>query len=148
MGGFDENGNMTQCLGDDVLRELNDVFGNKDSPKYKKAKENNIFGKVTNEPGNYNALITAYVAAGVNVNGLGRWEAYLRALGTAQPQGPANIYAIAQTRFTALSKSEGMSTIVHEPQNGGHVRTQPGSGIDPHVIDSPCPMPQPAAKKY
>ncbi len=147
MGGFDEHGNMTQCLGDDVLRELNHVFSNKDSLAYKKAKANNRFGTVKNEPGNYDALINAYVAAGLDVNGFGRWSAYLRLLGTVQPQGPQNIYDIAQTRYKALNADEGMSTVVHEPENGGHVRITPGAGIDPHVISAPCPMPQTSTKK-
>jgi hypothetical protein len=151
MGGdFDEHGHMIQCMGDDVLRKLNDVFGDKDTAEYKNAKKNNLFGNVENKPGNYNDLITAYNAAGVKVKDLGNWEAYLRLLGTAvsPAQGAQNIYDIAQVRYKALNANEGMSTIVHEPKDGGHVRTLPGSGLDPHVIDSPCPMPQPAAKKY
>ena len=130
-----------ECRGDDVLRKLNEVFGNKDSPAYKAAKANNQFGTVDDQPGNYDALIKAYEAAGVKVKDFGRWEAYLRRIGTVQPQGPTNIHAIAQTRFKALNANEGMSTVVHVPKNGGHVHTKPGSGVDPHVIDSPCPMP-------
>jgi hypothetical protein len=150
MGGFDENGNMTQCpVGADVLNRLNLVFGDKDSHEYRKAKDNNLFGKVENKPGNYDALIKAYCAAGVKVKDHANWGPYLRLLGTAvsPEQGAQNIYDIAQVRFKALNKNEGMSTIVHEPQNGGRVRTQPGSGLDPHVIDSPYPLPQPPTKK-
>jgi hypothetical protein len=135
MGGFDENGDMTECLGDDVLRKLNEVFGVKDSDDYKKARANNQFGTVGKEPGNYDALIKAYEAAGVKVKDFGRWEAYLRHLGKAKPQGPQNIYAIAQLRYKALNLNEGMFTVVHEPQDGGHVKTKPGAGIDPHIID-------------
>lgn len=149
-GAFDEQGNMIECMGDDVLRKLNEVFGNPHSGEYISAKKSNLFGKVENKPGNYDDLIKAYDAAGVKVKDFGRWEAYLRLLGTAGSpgQGAQNIYDIAQVRFKALNANEGMSTIVHEPHQGGHVHTKPGAGIDPHVIDSPCPMPQPAAKKY
>jgi hypothetical protein len=54
-GGLDEQGFMIQCMGDDVLHRLNEVFGNPDSAEYKNAKKNNLFGKVENKPGNYNA---------------------------------------------------------------------------------------------
>jgi hypothetical protein len=148
-GGFDERGHMIQCLGDDVLRKLNDVFGIPGSPDYNKAQANNKFGTVENKPGNYSDLVKAYEAAGVDVKALGNWEAYLRLLGTAvsPAQGAQNIYDIAQVRYKALNANEGMSTIVHMPHHGGHVHTQPGSGNQPHVIDSPCPMPQPAPTK-
>jgi hypothetical protein len=146
-GAFDENGNMVQCMGDDVLHKLNQVFSNPNSADYKKAYDNNQFGTVKNEPGNYTALIKAYNGAGVKTKELGNWEAYLRLLGMAQPQGPQNIYDIAQIRYKALKARQGMSTVVHMPQHGGHVHTQPGGEVDPHVIDSPCPMPQPPTKK-
>ena len=148
-GAFDEHGHMKQCLGDDVLRKLNDVFGNPDFSDYKKARSNNQFGTVENKPGNYTCLVEAYKAAGVDVKALGNWEAYLRLLGTAvsPAQGAKNIYDIAQLRYDALNKNEGMSTIVHMPQHGGHVHTQPGSGNQLHVINSPCPMPQPPTEK-
>ena len=146
-GALDEHGYMIQCMGDDVLHRLNEVFGNPDSAEYKTAKKNNLFGKVENKPGNYTDLITAYNAAKVDVNALGNWGAYLMLLGRAPPQGPQNIYDIAQVRFNALNNNEGMSTIVHMPQHGGHVHTQPGSGNQPHLINSPCPMPQPPTKK-
>ncbi len=138
-----------ECLGDDVLRKLNEVFSNPNSEHYKKARDHNQFGNVKNEPGNYSALIQAYNKAGIKTQEFGRWEAYLRLLGTAVPPevGPQNIYDIAQVRYKALNAREGMSTVVHVPKNGGHVHTKPGSGIDLHVIDSPCPMQQPA-KKY
>jgi hypothetical protein len=148
-GALDEQGNMIECMGDDVLRRLNEVFGDKDTAEYKSAKKNNLFGKVENKPGNYKDLIAAYDAAGVKVSDFGMWGAYLVLLGKAvsPTQGAQNIYDIAQVRFKALNANEGMSTIVHEPHHGGHVHTLPGSGLDPHVIDSPCPMPQPPTKK-
>ena len=148
-GAVDGQGNMIECMGDDVLRKLNEVFGDKDSAEYKKAKDNNLFGKVENKQGNYNDLIAAYHAAGVNIDDFGKWRLYLILLGKAvsPTQGAQNIYDIAQVRFKALNANEGMSTIVHVPINGGHVHTQPGSGNQPHLINSPCPMPQPPTKK-
>jgi len=148
-GAVDEQGNMVECLGDDVIRKLNEVFENPHSDEYKKAKDNNLFGKVENKPGNYNDLITAYHAAGVNIDTFGKWRNYLILLGKAvsPAQGAQNIYDIAQVRYNALIANEGMSTTVHVPVNGGHVHTQPGSGNQPHLINSPCPMPQPPTKK-
>jgi hypothetical protein len=148
-GSFDEHGHMIQCMGDDVLHKLNDVFENPNSHAYKTARANNIFGTVENKPGNYDDLVKAYKAAGVDVKALGNWEAYLRLLGTAvsPAQGAQNIYDIAQVRYKALNANEGMSTIVHMPHHGGHVHTEPGSGNQPHLINSPCPMPQPPTKK-
>ena len=148
-GGLDERGHMTECLGDDVLHRLNQVFENPDSHDYKTARANNTFGTVENKPGNYSDLVTAYETAGVKVKDFGNWAAYLKLLGTAgsSAQGAQNIYDIAQVRYKALNANEGMSTIVHKPKNGGHVHTEPGSGIQPHLINSPCPLPQPPTKK-
>jgi len=142
-GNFDEQGQMVQCLGDDVLRKLNEVFGNPNSAEYKKAWENrDAFATIENKPGNYNDLIAAYNAAGVNTKALGNWEAYLRLLGTAQPQGPDNISAIAQFRYDGLNTGAPMETVVHVPKHGGHVHTQRGLAPGaPNTVDSPCPMP-------
>jgi hypothetical protein len=134
--------NAPPCEGEDVLQQLNDVFQNPNSDSYRKAKDHNIFGKVTNAPGNYTALIAAYVEAGLTVNA--RWGAYLRALGTVRAvdpqQGPQNIYDIAQFRDRCLKSGLGMRTVIHEPHDGGHVHTKPGTGIDPEVVDSPFPL--------
>ena|ERR1700690_316381 len=140
--GFDETGAMAKCEGDDVLKALNDAFGDPLSVKYKYAKDNNTFGNIQNVPGNYKDLILAYLTAGVDV--CARWSAYLRVLGTVRTpdpqQGPQNIYDIAQFRDSCLKNGLGMSTITHTPHDGGHVHTQPGSGINPAVVDSPFPL--------
>jgi hypothetical protein len=140
MGAFE--GSAPPCEGEDVLQQLNEFFQNPNSDKYRKAKDHNIFGKVTNVPGNYTALIAAYVEAGLTVNP--RWGAYLRALGMVRSinpeQGPQNIYDIAQFRDRCLKSGLGMRTIIHEPHDGGHVHTKPGTGIDPEVVDAPFPM--------
>ena len=81
MGGsidFDVN----PCDGSDVLQELNDVFNDPNSARYKFAQRNNSFGAIKNAPGNYRALIEAYETAGLSdING---WAAYLRRLGTGR----------------------------------------------------------------
>jgi hypothetical protein len=142
--GFEETG-VIICDGDDVLKDLNHVFGNPNSEKYKHAKNNNTFGAIQNVPGNYKALIDAYTTAGIPVSG--GWAAYLRLLGTVKTdgpqQGPQNIYDIAQMRYNGLINNVAMSTDVHVPQHGGHVHTRHGSGGQPSMINSPCPLPGP-----
>src|SRR5258708_14608272 len=118
-GSFDETGKILICAGDDVLRELNQVFGHPNSAEYQYAKNHNNFGAIPNATDNYRALIDAYVYAGVPVSS--RWAAYLRLLGTVGTQGPQNIHDIAQTRNDALIQDVAMSTIVHVPTHGGHV---------------------------
>jgi hypothetical protein len=137
-GSFDETGKMVICVGDDVLHQLNEVFTNPNSVKYRFARANNLFGLIPKEEGNWEALIIAYLFAGVDVSSA--WARYLKRLGTVVPQGPQNIYDIAVARNNALNGSQGMSTVTHEPTNGGHVRTGPGAGVDLVIIDSPCPM--------
>ena len=134
MGSGVAKGEAVICDGDDVLVELNRVFGNPNSHRYKQAQANNQFGNVPNAADNYLKLVDAYRQAGLVVPA--GWEAYLRFLGAADPQ---NIYDIAQFRYKGLTQGKGMSTIIH---NGGRVRTFPGAGIEPDVIDSPCPLPQ------
>jgi hypothetical protein len=138
-GGIIEPGAALICDGDDVLKELNDVFLDPASAKYQYAQSHNDFGKIENVKDNYKKLIAAYETAGVPVNH--RWAAYLRLLGTVGTQGPQNIYDIAQTRDSALNNNVAMSTIVHVPKNGGHVHIVRGSGGSPSSIDSPCPLP-------
>jgi hypothetical protein len=141
-GSFDETGAMVTCDGKDVLDELNKVFKNPNSARYRQAQsQRDKFGAITNTADNYLALIDAYNAAGVAV-GAG-WSAYLTLLGTAQPQGPQNIYDIAQFRYNGLNDGAEMETVVHVPKQGGHVHTQPGvKPGEPNTIDSPCPMPK------
>ncbi len=142
MGGADPEGDEVLCPGDDVLRELNQVFGDPNSDRYKHAKSHNKFGAIPNAPDNYKALIDAYEYAGVPVSQ--KWRAYFRLLGTIRTpdpqQGPQNIYDIAQARNSGLTTDAAMSTIVHEPTEGGHVHTKPGAGAAQIVIDSPFPL--------
>lgn len=142
MGSFDAI--AKECNGDDILAQLNHVFGFPHMRPYKFAKDHNKFGAVPNSPGNYRALIEAYEYAGLEVTP--RWNAYLRALGTLRTpnleQGPQNIYDIAQFRDHGLRNGLGMRTVIHEPHDGGHVHTRPGSGTDPEIVDSPYPLPE------
>lgn len=131
-GGLTITGEAIICSGDHILIELNRVFGNPNSKRYKHARANNHFGNVQNAPDNYNDLIDAYRQAGLVVPP--GWERYLMLLGQADPQ---NIYEIAQFRYNGLTQGKGMSTITHD---GGHVHKWPGSGDEPDVIDSPCPL--------
>jgi hypothetical protein len=138
-------GTAYQCDGNDVIVHLNKVFGDPTSDKYKFAQSHNQFGDVPNADGNWQALRDAYKFAGVSVNP--GWESYLEFLGTVQPQGPQNIYDIAQFRYNGLVDGTIMDTVVHVPKHGGHVRAQRGTKAGVHgQIDSPCPMPQ--AKSY
>jgi hypothetical protein len=57
-----EPGAALICGGDDVLKELNDVFGDPASAKYQYAQSHNTFGAIQNVAGNYKALIDAYLA--------------------------------------------------------------------------------------
>jgi hypothetical protein len=137
------------CDGDDVLKKLNDVFGIPGSAAFETAwAAREEFNKVGTGNGNVELLIGAYKAAGVDVDKFPNWRRYLTLLGTAGTQGPANISAIAKMRYQALTEKKGTSTIVHQPEHGGHVHVEPGAGNQPHVISSPCPMPQPPKKKY
>ena len=54
------------CDGQDVTRQLNEVFGNPDSAKYRYAKAITLWN-VPNAPGNWKDLIDAYEYAGVDV---------------------------------------------------------------------------------
>jgi hypothetical protein len=128
------------CDGNDVVDELNAVFEHPGSVRYEYAKSHNTFGDIKNVANNYQALIDAYVAAGVSVSP--RWQDYLSSLGTVPEPGagPQNIYDIAQMRYKGLIKSKKMKTKLHTPQHGGHVHTQDGSGDDPSLIDSPYPL--------
>ena len=59
-----------------MLAELNAVFNNANSLRYKFAQSHNSFGAIKNVAGNFRALIDAYKTAGVaDING---WAAYLR----------------------------------------------------------------------
>jgi hypothetical protein len=140
MGAFVGAG--AHCDGEDILAQLNYVFGFPHFKAYKYAKEHNNFGKVSSEPGNYQDLIDAYVYAGLEVTPT--WAAYLKALGTVESsnleQGAQNIKDIAKYRDRNLKENRGMQTTIHEPRDGGQVHILPGTGIDPEVVDSPYPL--------
>ena len=128
MGSIDSD---VPCDGSDVLAELNAVFNDPSSVRYKFAQSDNCFGAIKNVAGNYRALIDAYKTAGVaDING---WAAYLRRLGTG-PKGPRKIYRIAQTRHKALTQGVATLTVIHE--FGGYVDTPDGL----HLINSPSPL--------
>lgn len=126
------------CLGEDILAQLNHVFGFPHLKVYKYAQAHNNFGTVKT----YQDLINAYEYAGLEVTP--RWAAYLRVLGSLVPQGPQNIADIAKFRNDCLTAepAEAMKTIVHTPKDGGHVHVQHGSltGL-PNQVDSPFPLP-------
>jgi hypothetical protein len=126
-------GEAPACEGNDVTDQLNDVFGDPDSDKFRKAQAHNQFGTVGTD---YTVLITAYEYAGLKVSG--RWRAYLRKLASIDPK---NISDIAGFRDSHLRSGGGMSTVLHRPHHGGHVHTRPAMGVDPGVIDSPFPLP-------
>ena len=114
-----------------MLAELNAVFNDPSSVRYKFAQSHNRFGAVKNTAGNYLALIDAYQTAGVADNK--GWAVYLRRLGTG-PKGPQRIYNIAQVRHNALVQGVATLTVIHE--FGGYVDTPNGL----QLIDSPSPL--------
>src|SRR5580704_2808835 len=122
------------CTGDDVLQDLDDVFGHPNSRKYKDAKTASLalFQAVPYAANNwqqlYDAYKAAYQAAGVSV--CYNWEPYLATL------SQDNAYLIAQTRAQALVMNWAMTTITHVPHTGGHhVSVSNGGGSV--TIDSP-----------
>ncbi len=123
-GGIDRD--INPCDGSDVLAELNAVFNDPNSARYKFAQRNNSFGAIKNAPGNYRALVAAYETAGVDdFNG---WAAYLRRL------GPQEIYRIAQIRHKALTHGVATLTTIHA--YGAQVDTPNGL----QLICSPSPL--------
>jgi hypothetical protein len=135
-------GGIEICDGGDIVKRLNEVFGDPTSDAYKYAQAHNKFGDVPNGPGNYkgpHGLIAAYEHAHVSVSEA--WAHYLRLLGVLSPQGAQNIYDIAQFRYNCLIAGEAMATMVHTPVHGGHVRTQrgPKAGLG-NQVDSPFPL--------
>ncbi len=122
---------INPCDGSDVLAELNAVFNDPNSVRYKFAQSHDRFGAIKNVAGNYLALIDAYKTAGV-ADDRG-WAAYLRRLGTG-PRGPQRIYKIAQVRHKALAQGVATLTVIHE--FGGYVDAPDGL----QVIDSPSPL--------
>jgi hypothetical protein len=134
-GGFDPKMRTYNCTGQQVTNALNQVFKNPGTPKFKYAKDHNTFDQVPyNKKGNWNALLSAYLTAKVNVGvELSAWTSYLEDLGMGEDgdPGPQQISEIASMRFNALINDMGIETKTHPH---GHVQTSLG------VIDSPCPM--------
>lgn len=135
---------MNPCTGQDVLNELDAVFSDPASDRFDYAKKHNTFDTVReDDDDNYRALIAAYVEAGVDV--CAGWGVYLRKLGRS-PQGPQDIFKIAQTRYNALDQNVPVETSHHDVSdtaNGGkHVKKHDGSGAhDKSKINSPYPLP-------
>ena len=126
MGGGGIDRDINPCDGSDVLAELNAVFNDPTSARYKFAQRNNSFGAIKNVPGNYRALVAAYETAGVDdFNG---WAAHLRRL------GPHEIYRIAQICHKALMQGVATLTTIHA--HGTQVDTSNGL----QSISSPSPL--------
>jgi hypothetical protein len=135
MGGGEPENDAVLCSGDDVLQDLDDVFGHPHSQKYKDAKAASLalFEAVSpHGANNYQQLHDAYKAA-YQVAGVAicpNWEPYLATL------SPDNIFLIAQTRGMALVMDLPMTTKTHDPTQGGHgVIVSVGNGSV--TIDSP-----------
>ena len=134
MGGADpEDPRSPWCSGYDVLQALHDVFGHPNSKEYQDAKNAalDLFEDVPYGPDNwkdlYAAYEAAYAAAGVPI--CQNWQPYLRTL------SPEDIYIIAQARYEGLVLGLAMSTITHDPTQGGHVKVS--TGVGSITIDSP-----------
>jgi hypothetical protein len=142
-GAIVEGGGDLICAGDDVLGALNAVFGDPTCDAFKKAQgHKDQFKDIKlDDKENYKCLIKAYEAVGLTVDS--GWRLYLKNLGRAKPQGPQNIFDIAQIRYNALNEGVITITVVHVPTDGGHVHTKRGTKAGLHSsIDSPCPMPE------
>jgi hypothetical protein len=130
-GGILKTG-MKPCSGDDVIKELNDVFGdpNDKDGRYAWAQVNNIFDTVKDAKIPYRALIAAYSEAGVDV--CARWAAYLR-----HNLSDQDIIAIAQARYEALTTKPpvAIATSKH-PSSGGGLTINKGKKT---TIDAPEP---------
>ncbi|HTA99276.1 MAG TPA: hypothetical protein VK804_02260 [Bradyrhizobium sp.] len=122
------------CTGDDVLKDLDDVFGHPNSQKYKDAKTASLtlFQQVPYAANNWQQLHAAYEAAyqAAGVTCCDNWVPYLGTL------SQDNVYLIAQTRAQALVLNWAMTTKTHDPKQGGHnVNVSNGGGSV--TIDSP-----------
>lgn len=122
------------CTGDDVLEDLDYVFGHPHTKRYKDAKNASLalFQGVPYAANNwmqlYAAYEAAYQAAGISV--CQNWQEYLATL------DQDNIFLIAQARSQGLVLNWPMSTLVHDPNQGGHhVKVSNGAGSI--TIDSP-----------
>jgi len=123
------------CTGDDVLHDLDDVFGHPNSKKYRDAKTASLalFQKVPPDTADnyvqlYDAYVAAYQAAGVTP--CQNWEPYLATLGAD------NICLIAMARVQGLVMNWPISTLTHDPKQGGH-GVKVSNGVGSVMIDSP-----------
>jgi hypothetical protein len=139
-------GGTVPCQGTDVIAELNDVFSDPTSNRYKYAKANNSFGDIPKAKDNYKLLIAAYAEAGVNI--CPGWGPYLRRLGRNN-KGQQDIVDIAKTRDYALQNDLPIITSPphdesDQPRGGVHVQKHDGKPKDPtdhtSLIDPPFPL--------
>lgn len=108
-GGDRPIGSPVYCTGQDVIDQLNDAFGNINSPIYQKARADNAFSGVTTGAD----LETAYKNLGIVVSA--GWVSYLRGLSSA------NAEAIASAREIALNQGTPMTTSAHKYSNTIHL---------------------------
>jgi len=100
------------CDGDEVKKNLDDVFGHPGKKEYKKAQDNKqLFYDIWKGAGDYKALHDAYMKVGVKDSP--NWLPYLATL------GPDNIKAIAVARFEGLDRTKPMKTNTHDPAKRG-----------------------------
>jgi hypothetical protein len=121
------------CEGASVKAELDRMF-NPHSPTYDTAQSaKGLFEAIGVGVGNWNDLLAAYGAAGVNVPANSHWPYYLSTL------QPADIYQIAQARFDGLTRSKQILVHTHDPQKNGdhHVHVPPDASGQPIIIDAP-----------
>jgi hypothetical protein len=99
------------CSGDDVCKNLNDVFEHRDSAEYKKAQgQKQSFLDISNGTGDYMKLHQLYLDIGVK--DCGNWQAYLSTL------KPDDIKHIAMARFEGLDRTKKMKTTTRLPPKG------------------------------
>ena len=122
------------CEGDDIIGALNDVFDHKpgEDPRYDFARLTKEFFNLAAQSGDWQLLLAAYRAAGVQVTSWDHWGDYLRDLSTKDPN---NIKTIAQARYDGLSAGKKMKTKKHPAKGSDHkVHRKDNGSIE---IDSP-----------
>ena len=99
------------CSGDDVCKNLNDVFEHRNSAEYQKAQGlKQRFLDIYNGTGDYMELYRLYLEIGVK--DCGNWPAYLSTL------KKDDIKQIAMARFEGLDRTKKMKTTTRLPPNG------------------------------
>jgi hypothetical protein len=99
------------CSGDDVCKNLNDVFEHRDSAEYRKAQDLKGSFLEISGTGDYVKLHTLYTVD-IGVKDCGNWLAYLSTL------KPDDIKHIAMARFEGLDRTKKMKTTTRLPPNG------------------------------